>query len=58
MKNPIPSSQITRWVLALIEFDIQVIPPTAKKIQALAELLAAFPTIGMNIDQLELPGEL
>ncbi|KAL5579907.1 hypothetical protein UlMin_012349 [Ulmus minor] len=58
MKNPIPSSRITRWILALSEFDIQVVPPTSKKSQALAELLAAFPTTGMDIDQPELPGEL
>ncbi|KAL5548759.1 hypothetical protein UlMin_003990 [Ulmus minor] len=58
MKNPIPSSRMTRWILALSEFDIQVISPTAKKSQALAELLAAFPTTGMNIRPSELPGEL
>ncbi|KAL5574120.1 hypothetical protein UlMin_023717 [Ulmus minor] len=58
MKNPIPSSRMTRWILALSEFDIQVVSPTAKKSQALPELLAAFPTTGMNVKQSELPGEL
>ncbi|KAL5562140.1 hypothetical protein UlMin_031887 [Ulmus minor] len=58
MKNPIPSSQMTRWILSLSEFDIQVVSPTAKKSQALAELLATFPIVGMNINQLELLGEL
>ncbi|KAL5567101.1 hypothetical protein UlMin_030265 [Ulmus minor] len=49
---------MTRWILALSEFDIQVISPTAKKSQALAELLAAFPTTRMSVKQSELPGEL
>ncbi|KAL5538545.1 hypothetical protein UlMin_045352 [Ulmus minor] len=58
MKNPVPSSRMTRWILALSEFDIQVVSPTAKKSQALAELLAVFPTTGMDVDQPDLPGEL
>ena len=56
MRNPISSSRLTRWILILSEFDIQVIPPTAKKIQALAELLAAFPTMGSDIIDSEVPG--
>ncbi|KAL5541953.1 hypothetical protein UlMin_009663 [Ulmus minor] len=58
MKNPVPTSRMTRWILALSEFDIQVVSPTAKKSQALAELLAAFPTTGMDVDHPDLPGEL
>ncbi|KAL5549105.1 hypothetical protein UlMin_004336 [Ulmus minor] len=57
MRNPIPSSRLTRWILALSEFDIQIIPPTTKKSQALAELLAAFPTEGSDILNPEIPGE-
>ncbi|KAL5542939.1 hypothetical protein UlMin_010649 [Ulmus minor] len=56
MRNPILSSRLTRWILILSEFDIQVIPPTAKKSQALVELLAAFPTMGSDIIDLEVPG--
>ncbi|KAL5571402.1 hypothetical protein UlMin_020999 [Ulmus minor] len=58
IKNPIPSSRITRWILVLSEFDIQVIPPTSKKSQAFAEFLAAFPTVVIDVDQPELLGEL
>ncbi|KAL5547542.1 hypothetical protein UlMin_002773 [Ulmus minor] len=56
MRNPIPSSRLTRWLLVLSEFDIQVIPPTGKKSQALAELLAAFPTMGNDMIDPEIPG--
>ncbi|KAL5549334.1 hypothetical protein UlMin_004565 [Ulmus minor] len=57
MRNPIPSSRLTRWILALSEFDIQIIPPTTKKSQALAELLADFPTEGSDMLNPEIPGE-
>jgi len=40
----------------LSEFDIQVIPPTTKKSQALAKLLATFPTMGSDIIDSEVPG--
>ncbi|KAL5547360.1 hypothetical protein UlMin_007047 [Ulmus minor] len=57
MRNPIPSSRLTRWILALSEFDIQIVPPTTKKSQALAELLAAFPIERGNVLNPEIPGE-
>ncbi|KAL5541488.1 hypothetical protein UlMin_009198 [Ulmus minor] len=57
MSSPIPSSRLTRWILALSEFDINVIPPTAKKSQALVELLATFPVAGSNLVHEEVPGE-
>ncbi|KAL5574369.1 hypothetical protein UlMin_023966 [Ulmus minor] len=44
-------------MLALSEFDIQIVPPTTKKSQALAELLAAFPIEGGNVLNPEIPGE-
>ena len=57
MRNPIPSSRLTRWILRLREFDIQVILPTAKKSQALAEILATFPTTGEDAANKKLLGE-
>lgn len=43
MKKPIPSSQMTQWLLS--EFDISVVAPKAQKSQALlADLLAKFST--------------
>ncbi|KAL5568204.1 hypothetical protein UlMin_024779 [Ulmus minor] len=57
MNNPIPSSRLTRWILALSEFDIRVVSPTAKRSQALAELLATFPTAGGDLFNDEVPRE-
>ncbi|KAL5556767.1 hypothetical protein UlMin_039003 [Ulmus minor] len=57
MSSPIPSSRLTRWILALSEFDINVISPTTKKSQALAELLATFPVAGSNLINEEVPRE-
>ncbi|KAL5545837.1 hypothetical protein UlMin_005524 [Ulmus minor] len=57
MSSPIPSSRLTRWILALSEFDINVISPTTKKSQALAELLATFPVAGSNLVNEEVLGE-
>ncbi|KAL5566386.1 hypothetical protein UlMin_029550 [Ulmus minor] len=57
MNNHVPSSRLTRWILALSEFDIRVVSPTAKKSQALAELLAIFPIAGGDLVNDEVPGE-
>ena len=57
MKNPIPSSRLTRLILALSEFDIQVRSPIGKKSQALAELLATFPIVGEDVTNEEFPGD-
>ncbi|KAL5574607.1 hypothetical protein UlMin_016306 [Ulmus minor] len=57
MNNPIPSSRLTRWILALSEFDIRVVSPTAKRSQSLAELLATFPTAESDLIKDEVHGE-
>ena len=58
MRNPIPSSCLTRWILTLSKFDIQVVALTAKKSQVLAELLATFPTVESDIIDSEVRGVL
>ncbi|KAL5554323.1 hypothetical protein UlMin_041724 [Ulmus minor] len=58
MKNPIPSGRITKWMLVLGEFDITVVAPRAKKSQALADLLAVFPSHGEEIIEQPIPGGL
>ncbi|KAL5541718.1 hypothetical protein UlMin_009428 [Ulmus minor] len=57
MSSPIMSSRLTRWILVLSEFDINVVSPTAKKSQALAKLLTTFPIPRSNLVNDEVPGE-
>ncbi|XP_059654683.1 uncharacterized protein LOC132301450 [Cornus florida] len=43
LSKPIISGKVSRWPLALLEFDITCFPPQGIKSQALADLLAQFP---------------
>ncbi|XP_028113660.1 uncharacterized protein LOC114311696 [Camellia sinensis] len=49
---------MTRWLLALAEYDITCVTPKAIKSQALADLLAQFPSGEHEPAKVPLPGEV
>ncbi|XP_028059370.1 uncharacterized protein LOC114263073 [Camellia sinensis] len=49
---------MARWLLVLAEYDITCVTPKAIKIQALADLLAQFPSGGHEPVEVPLPGEV
>ena len=57
LSQPALSGRIAKWLLLLGEFDITIQSPRAIKSQALADLLAQFPTTHDNIIFDAIPGE-
>ncbi|XP_028101955.1 uncharacterized protein LOC114301227 [Camellia sinensis] len=57
-KPPALTRRITRWILALAEYDITCVTPKAIKSQALADLLAQFPSGEHELAEVPLPGEI
>ncbi|KAF7842062.1 reverse transcriptase [Senna tora] len=57
LKRPILSGRLTRWTLIIGEFDITPVLPRAIRSQALADLLALFPSGNHEPIDDNLPGE-
>ena len=58
LSKPALTGKVTRWLLALDEFEITCVAPKAIKSQALADLLAQFPSGDYEPVIEELSGEV
>ncbi|XP_028105055.1 uncharacterized protein LOC114304077 [Camellia sinensis] len=58
LSKPSLTEKMARWLLALAEYDISCVIPKAIKSQALADLLAQFPSGEHEPAEVPLPGEV
>ncbi|XP_028114983.1 uncharacterized protein LOC114312887 [Camellia sinensis] len=58
LRKPALTGRMTRWLLALAEYDITCVTPKAIKNQALADLLAQFPSGEHEPAEVPLPGKV
>ncbi|XP_028085998.1 uncharacterized protein LOC114286976 [Camellia sinensis] len=58
LNKPALTKRMTRWLLALVEYDITCVTPKAIKSQTLADLFAQFPSSEHELAEVPLPGEV